>query len=183
MVSSILGQPGPEEDKSTVHQLVQRLEAEGIRRIRMFTTVCVVYGLFWGPLFSMIVFGGGSTSGEGRSLASVGPPKDPASHQVMLYICFAHAFVNPTLFLVLHSGLKKAAAQLLCCSATLLPICGQLPPYHTAAVATGADFLANSSDYGRANHLNGPRTFLPMPPTSPIHTIESQVQAQTPHHM
>ena len=68
-----------------------------------------------GPLFSVIVFGGGSTTGEGRSLASSGPPKDSASHQVMLYICFAHAFVNPKLFLLLHNGLKEARTKMITC--------------------------------------------------------------------
>ena len=182
-MSTILGQPPPEEDKgNTIHQLIRRLEAEGIRRIRMFTTICVVYGLFWGPLFSVIVFGGGSTTGEGRSLASSGPPKDPASHQVMLYICFAHAFVNPTLFLLLHNGLKEAAAQVFCCSKSLMPACGHIPSYSTAndcnVVATSTvGYLSNNIDYARMNHFNGPRSFLPPPPSSPLRTVDSQTQS------
>ena len=33
-----------------------------------------------------------------------------------LHVAFVHAFVNPTLFLVLHKGLRKATVDLLCCN-------------------------------------------------------------------
>lgn len=102
------------EEDSNFHKLLRRLEYEGLQRIRMFTTICIVYALFWGPLFLVVAFGS-RASEEGRGLASVGPPKDPASHQVTLYICFAHAFVNPTVFLLLHSGLREAACAVLAC--------------------------------------------------------------------
>ena len=103
-----------DEENSNFHKLLKRLECEGLQRIRMFTTICIVYALFWGPLFLVVAFGS-AASEEGRGLASVGPPKDPTSHQVTLYICFAHAFVNPTVFLLLHSGLKEAACSVLAC--------------------------------------------------------------------
>ena len=38
------------------------------------------------------------------------------SHEVTLHVAFVHAFVNPTLFLVLHKGLRKATVDLLCCN-------------------------------------------------------------------
>ena len=38
------------------------------------------------------------------------------SHEVTLHVAFVHAFVNPTLFLVLHKGLRKATLDLLCCN-------------------------------------------------------------------
>ena len=105
---------GNTDDNSNFHKLLRRLECEGLQRIRMFTTICIVYALFWGPLFLVVAFGS-RASEEGRGLASVGPPKDPASHQVTLYICFAHAFINPTVFLLLHSGLREAACAVLSC--------------------------------------------------------------------
>ena len=105
---------GGAEDDSNFHKLLRRLECEGLQRIRMFTTICIVYALFWGPLFLVVAFGS-RASEEGRGLASVGPPKDPVSHQVTLYICFAHAFINPTVFLLLHSGLREAACSVLAC--------------------------------------------------------------------
>ena len=40
----------------------------------------------------------------------------PTSHEVTLHVAFVHAFVNPTLFLVLHKGLRKATVDLLCCN-------------------------------------------------------------------
>ena len=98
---------GSAEDDSNFQKLLRRLECEGLQRIRMFTTICIVFALFWGSLFL--------ASDEGRGLASVGPPKDPVSHQVTLYICFAHAFVNLTVFLLLHSGLGEAACSVLAC--------------------------------------------------------------------
>ena len=39
-----------------------------------------------------------------------------SSHEVTLHVAFVHAFVNPTLFLVLHKGLRKATVDLLCCN-------------------------------------------------------------------
>ena len=41
---------------------------------------------------------------------------DNSLSQVTLHVAFVHAFVNPTLFLVLHKGLRKATLDLLCCN-------------------------------------------------------------------
>ncbi len=72
---------GSSGDDATYNKLLRRLELEGLQRIRMFTTICMIYAVFWGPLFLTVAFGA-RASEEGRGLASVGPPKDPASHQV-----------------------------------------------------------------------------------------------------
>ena len=139
-------------------KFIQRLEIEGIQRIRMFTTICIVYALFWGPLFLVIIFGSRSTE-EGRGLASVGPPKDPASHQVTLYICFAHAFINPTVFLALHSGLKEAASRVFCCFRTQDGADEEMD-YRT--------FHLDNVNYDRIINFNGAPSFLPMPPPPPM---------------
>jgi hypothetical protein len=34
--------------------------------------------------------------------------------QITLHVAYVHAFVNPTLFLVLHRGLRQAALDLCC---------------------------------------------------------------------
>ena len=112
------------EDDTNFQKMLRRLERDGLQRIRMFTTICMVYVLFWGPLFLVVAFGS-RASEEGRGLASVGPPKDPVSHQVTLYVCFAHAFVNPTVFLMLHSGLKEAACTILACCVGRAGDCGE----------------------------------------------------------
>ncbi|RZF47808.1 hypothetical protein LSTR_LSTR006072 [Laodelphax striatellus] len=37
-----------------------------------------------------------------------------SSHEITLHVAYVHAFVNPTLFLVLHRGLRSAALDLCC---------------------------------------------------------------------
>ncbi|CAB4070491.1 unnamed protein product [Lepeophtheirus salmonis] len=58
-------------------------------------------------------------AGVDMTLFSYGDYKteDPsASHEITLHVAFVHAFVNPTLFLVLHKGLRKATLDLICCN-------------------------------------------------------------------
>ena len=168
MVSTILNSSDEQRKSANLQQLIERLEQEGIRRIRMFTLVCVTYCLFWGPLFLAIVFGA-STNEEGRGLAATGPPKDPTSHQVMLYICFAHAFVNPTLFMLLHSGLKEAAIQVFCCSG---PQDSPRRFANAAAAAAAARAVGKGVDYGS---MMASRRSLPTPPSaSPIQYLDAQ---------
>ena len=161
-----------------VARLLRRLEHEGLQRIRMFTTVCLVYVVFWGPLFMAVVFGGQSgaqNQSEGRGLASVGPPKDPISHQVTLYICFAHAFVNPTLLLSLHSGLRHQAASIgsiiCCCCCCCFPLANSSSPENSSP-DRAAGFsrptlpppIPDHIDYGRIINYNGVPSFLsPLP--------------------
>ena len=161
-----------------VTRLLHRLEHEGLQRIRMFTMVCLVYVVFWGPLFLTVVFGGqsGQHQSEGRGLASVGPPKDPLSHQVTLYICFAHAFVNPTVLLALHSGLRHQAAgmsSLLCCCCCI-PLTASPSPQEDSSPDRLAGFGPRIQlppiptdydiDYGRIINYNGVPSFLsPLP--------------------
>ncbi|XP_032793534.2 uncharacterized protein LOC116930242 isoform X1 [Daphnia magna] len=181
---------GNTDDNSNFHKLLRRLECEGLQRIRMFTTICIVYALFWGPLFLVVAFGS-RASEEGRGLASVGPPKDPASHQVTLYICFAHAFINPTVFLLLHSGLREAACAVLSCCFGRDCRSGHHSPdpssghygdgragsfdhrsHHLQPQRRPPATLTGLVDYDRIINFNGGPSFL-----SPVHTFSPTLAA------
>ena len=72
-----------------------KLEREGIARVKMFTVITIAYLIFWGPLFLVTLF----------SYTDDYKTENPStSHEVTLHVAFVHAFVNPTLFLVLHKG-------------------------------------------------------------------------------
>lgn len=141
----------------------------------MFTTICSVYALFWGPLFLVVIFGSRSTE-EGRGLASVGPPQNPAWHQVSLYICFAHAFINPTVFLVLHAGLKDAASRVFCCFLGSQSNRDDEDDYRTLHL--------DNVNYDRIINFNGAPSFLPLlpplPPPPPSALFSQDTQS---HHM
>ena len=72
------------------------MEREGIARVKMFIAITVAYLIFWGPLFLVTLFSYGDYKTE----------KPSTSHEVTLHVAFVHAFVNPTMFLVLHKGLR-----------------------------------------------------------------------------
>ena len=72
----------------------------------MFIVITIAYLIFWGPLFLVTLF----------SYADYKTETPSTSHEVTLHVAFVHAFVNPTLFLVLHKGLRKATIDLLCCN-------------------------------------------------------------------
>ena len=92
--------------KRRLKSYIAKMEEEGIQRVRMFIAITVAYLVFWGPLFLVTLFSYGDYKTETPS----------ASHEVTLHVAFVHAFVNPTLFLVLHKGLRKATIDLLCCN-------------------------------------------------------------------
>ena len=67
------------------------MEHEGLARVKMFVVITVAYLIFWGPLFLVTLFSYGDYKTETPS----------TSHEVTLHVAFVHAFVNPTLFLVI----------------------------------------------------------------------------------
>lgn len=184
--------PAVEED-SNFQKMLRRLERDGLQRIRMFTTICMVYVLFWGPLFLVVAFGS-RASEEGRGLASVGPPKDPVSHQVTLYVCFAHAFVNPTVFLMLHSGLKEAAGTIVACCMGRAGDCSERASGGSSGYRAGDRFRQQQGrglhhsqtglvDYDHIVSFNGAPSFLspvpalpPLPPP-PLHSLGNAAAA------
>ena len=93
-------------ESARIKAYIARLERDGIARVKMFIVITIAYLIFWGPLFLVTLFSYGDYKTETPS----------TSHEVTLHVAFVHAFVNPTLFLVLHKGLRKATVDLLCCN-------------------------------------------------------------------
>ena len=93
-------------ESARIKSYLAKLEREGIARVKMFIVITVAYLIFWGPLFFVTLFSDTDYKTENPS----------ASHEVTLHVAFVHAFVNPTLFLVLHKRLRKATLDLLCCN-------------------------------------------------------------------
>ncbi len=92
-------------ESARIKSYIAKLEREGIARVKMFFVITIAYLIFWGPLFldTLISYTDYKT-------------EDPStSHEVTLHVAFVHAFVNPTLFLVLHKGLRKATFDILRC--------------------------------------------------------------------
>ena len=96
----------PLSESARIKSYIARLEREGIARVKMFIVITIAYLIFWGPLFLVTLF----------SYADYKTETPSTSHEVTLHVAFVHAFVNPTLFLVLHKGLRKATLDLLCCN-------------------------------------------------------------------
>uniref|UniRef100_A0A0K2TYD1 G-protein coupled receptors family 1 profile domain-containing protein n=1 Tax=Lepeophtheirus salmonis TaxID=72036 RepID=A0A0K2TYD1_LEPSM len=97
---------GVDSESYRIKSYIQKMEKEGIARVKMFIIITVAYLIFWGPLFLVTLFSYGDYKTEDPS----------ASHEITLHVAFVHAFVNPTLFLVLHKGLRKATLDLICCN-------------------------------------------------------------------
>lgn len=93
-------------ESARIKSYLAKLEREGIARVKMFIVITVAYLIFWGPLFFVTLFSDTDYKTENPSV----------THEVTLHVAFVHAFVNPTLFLVLHKGLRKASLDLLCCN-------------------------------------------------------------------
>ncbi|XP_022252000.1 histamine H2 receptor-like isoform X1 [Limulus polyphemus] len=89
-----------------IHNYIHRLEREGLNRVKMFVVLLVAYVIFWGPLFAI-------------TLAQPGLDTASLTYQVSLHVAFVHAFVNPTLLLMLNRDLRQAASDLLCCRCCL----------------------------------------------------------------
>lgn len=93
---------GVARDSRRLKSYIAKMEREGIQRVKMFLAITVAYLVFWGPLFLVTLF----------SYTDYKTDTPSASHEVTLHVAFVHAFVNPTLFLVLHKGLRRATLDL-----------------------------------------------------------------------
>ncbi|QQP49849.1 Uncharacterized protein FKW44_010653, partial [Caligus rogercresseyi] len=97
---------GVDSESYRIKSYIAKMEREGLARVKMFIIITLAYLIFWGPLFLVTLFSYGDYKTENPS----------ASHEITLHVAFVHAFVNPTLFLVLHKGLRKATLDLICCN-------------------------------------------------------------------
>ncbi|XP_015833735.1 uncharacterized protein LOC107397587 isoform X1 [Tribolium castaneum] len=92
---------GALEEHRRMREYLRRMERDGVQRVKMFLVITAAYVLFWGPLFFV-------------TLVNHPIVGNPLGHEITLHISYVHAIVNPTLFLVLHRGLRRATLDLCC---------------------------------------------------------------------
>ncbi|XP_059475849.1 uncharacterized protein LOC132196918 isoform X1 [Neocloeon triangulifer] len=89
------------EDHRRICNYIRRMEREGVQRVKMFMVITTAYVIFWGPLFLV-------------TLLQPGRDANALSYEMTLHVAYVHAFVNPSLFVVLHRGLRHAAIDACC---------------------------------------------------------------------
>merc|ERR1719357_1858133 len=92
---------------SNIKEYIARMEQEGVARVKMFLVITVAYLIFWGPLFLVTLVNWSWNFEEA---------KQSMAHEVTLHVAFVHSFVNPSLLMVLHKGIRQATCDLICCS-------------------------------------------------------------------
>ncbi|GFR07332.1 g_PROTEIN_RECEP_F1_2 domain-containing protein [Trichonephila clavata] len=122
-------------ESQQIQSYIHRLEQEGIRRVKSFAIILAAYILFWGPLFTL-------------TLIQPGRPGYAITYEITLHVAFVHAFVNPTLLLMLHRDLRNVAADFPCCGSSW----GS--PNECSGVNGVARSHAPVSDMARACRLN-----------------------------
>ncbi|KAL0267008.1 UNVERIFIED_CONTAM: hypothetical protein PYX00_009397 [Menopon gallinae] len=91
------------EEHRRMQRYLRRVEKEGVQRVKMFLVITAAYVLFWSPLFFV-------TLAHHPEIAS------PVAYEITLHVACIHAFINPTLFMALHKGLRQAVLDV-CCGA------------------------------------------------------------------
>ncbi|KAK6640350.1 hypothetical protein RUM44_012043 [Polyplax serrata] len=91
------------EEHKRMQRYLRRMEQEGVQRVKMFVVITAAYVLFWGPLFFV-------------TLVHHPVIGSPMGYEITLHVACIHAFINPTLFMVLHKGLRQAVLDI-CCGA------------------------------------------------------------------
>ncbi|XP_054163721.1 uncharacterized protein LOC128961500 [Oppia nitens] len=79
-----------QDDQRNFYNYVQRLENEGISRVKMFVIILIAYLLFWGPLYIITI----TQPGLETSL----------TYEICLHVALTHCIVNPILFMVYSRG-------------------------------------------------------------------------------
>ncbi|XP_074039595.1 uncharacterized protein isoform X1 [Leptinotarsa decemlineata] len=92
---------GALEEHRRMREYLRMMERDGVQRVKMFLVITAAYILFWGPLFFV-------------TLVNHPIVGSPLGHEITLHISYVHAIVNPTLFLVLHRGLRRATLDFCC---------------------------------------------------------------------
>ena len=64
----------------------------------MLSVITTAYLIFWGPLFLVTLLNWDWDYEEA---------KQSMAHEVTLHVAFVHAFVNPSLLMVLHRGIRQ----------------------------------------------------------------------------
>ncbi|XP_043683336.1 uncharacterized protein LOC122636311 isoform X3 [Vespula pensylvanica] len=89
------------EEYRKMRNYLRRMEQEGVQRVKMFLVITAAYVIFWGPLFFV-------------TLVHHPIIGNAIGYEVTLHIAYVHAFVNPTLFLTLHKGLRQGMSDVCC---------------------------------------------------------------------
>ncbi|KAJ8918435.1 hypothetical protein NQ315_008132 [Exocentrus adspersus] len=89
---------GALEEHRRMREYLRRMERDGVQRVKMFLGRTSFFGdhSFFVTLVNHPIVG------------------NPLGHEITLHISYVHAIVNPTLFLVLHRGLRRAMLDLCC---------------------------------------------------------------------
>ena len=85
-------------DPIRIKMYLNKMEREGIDRVKMFLVITVAYLIFWGPLYLVTILNWNWSFEEA---------KQSVAHEVTLHVAFVHSFVNPSLLLVLHKGIRQ----------------------------------------------------------------------------
>ncbi|XP_069705330.1 uncharacterized protein [Periplaneta americana] len=145
------GGGGALEEHRRMRNYLRRMEREGVQRVKMFLVITAAYVLFWGPLFFVTLV---HHPALGNQLG----------YEITLHVAYVHAFVNPTLFLVLHRGLRQAALDL-CCGC-----CTQWSGW-ILSITSNNNSNNSSSSTGLAGYRQAAPTLLPPPPQPPATSI------------
>ena len=85
-------------DPIKVKMYLNKMEREGIDRVKMFLVITIAYLIFWGPLFLVTLVNWDWNFEEA---------KQSMAHEVTLHVALVHSFVNPSLLMVLHKGIRQ----------------------------------------------------------------------------
>ncbi|XP_050541870.1 uncharacterized protein LOC126905828 isoform X1 [Daktulosphaira vitifoliae] len=120
---------GAVEEHQRMRNYLLRIEREGVQKVKMFVVITAAYVIFWGPLFFV-------------TLVQHPLSGNHSDYEVTLHVANGHSFVNAMLFLVLHKGLRQAAADACCSSMSVigkwLTVGWSPEPYTIDSVLPGA---------------------------------------------
>ncbi|KAK4879010.1 hypothetical protein RN001_007156 [Aquatica leii] len=122
---------GALEEHRKMRDYLRLMEKEGVQRVKMFLVITAAYVLFWGPLFFVTLI----------HHPVIG---NPLGYEITLHISYIHAIVNPTLFMVLHKGLRRAALNICCGWVPLWLGTANVPPPPDPPRAADISYLSKS---------------------------------------
>lgn len=107
-----------------MQRYLRRVEKEGVQRVKMFLVITAAYVLFWSPLFFVTLAHHpeiASPVAYEVCIYNIRSELNTDCHlfgfmQITLHVACIHAFINPTLFMALHKGLRQAVLDI-CCGA------------------------------------------------------------------
>ncbi|XP_023319189.1 uncharacterized protein LOC106653314 [Trichogramma pretiosum] len=147
---------GAIQEHQKMRNYLRRIERDGVQRVKMFLVITAAYVIFWGPLFFVTLVHHpaiGNTTG----------------YEVTLHIAYVHAFVNPTLFLTLHRGLRQGMTDV-CCGC-----CESFARWILGATAPGSPVMSISG--GGLHHQIQQQQQQQQPPR---YDVQASRHTQTP---